>query len=205
MFIYRRNSEKWQWWQFSVVSALVIILDRRYCSDKTNHIKSRRHLELFFCIYHQRNETCHTWVFSWAFSWSGLVARRLWICIFTQAEKMLCEWVKSTVILNPPTTAAVKVFCLLQWTFPRANCGERGCVRILLGVNGNQQHIHTSSSPELKLWLSEHLSDHCEIANSLSLCLLFVPGPCPNESYPTRTPPQSVTPHEVTLTGRGYK
>lgn len=113
-------------------------------------------------------DSCSIWVLRWAFSWSGLVTKGCESVFSQRIKKMLYEWGKSTVTLNPPTTATVKVFWLLQWTFPLANCGKCSCVRILSGVNGNQQHIRTSSSLELKLWLSEHLSDHCEIASSCS-------------------------------------
>lgn len=135
------------------------------------------------------------WELTWAFSWSGIPSRRLWVCISTQDENMLCEWMQcqqqySTFPQQPLSRRSDYSSGPSHWLIVGSVCGYS------LGVNGNQQHIHTSSSPELKLWLSEHLSDHLEIANSHSRSPLFL---FPSLALFQISPPQLELHYRVSL------
>lgn len=204
--LFTRNSKGKLLYPFSVLIDISHHTQPAWCLDKTNPIKNRKHLRLYYCVSYQQHELCHTWVCGW----SGLLTGRLCVCvcIFTEARGSAIQVEKVNSSTQPSCNSHCQGVADYSHRPSHCKCNRKDT----LGVNGNQQrtHIaHTLSSAELNLWLSEHLSDHCEIGKSLSLplsrCWCLYLAPFQSSPSPSWTSPQSVTRHEVRLTGRGYK
>lgn len=63
---------------FSVVINISHRTEPASLSDKTNPVKNRKHLKLYYCVCYLQHELCHTWVYGW----SGLLTGRLCVCVY---------------------------------------------------------------------------------------------------------------------------